>query len=135
MSPDGARVAVLYAGAKPTIWVHTVKRSQRGQPLELGAGIKLDSIVGSPISVQWADAVNIAVLTKFDAESVRPSVVMLGGETKFYPVIVGGVKMLANLATPNILVIRGDGTVFAFKSNSWVQIADSVRAVHLSTLQ
>jgi hypothetical protein len=135
VSPDGARVAVLYAGAKPTIWVHNVKRSQTGQPLELGAGIKLDSIVGSPISVQWADAVNIAVLTKFDAESVRPSVVMLGGETKFYPVIVGGAKMVANLATPNILVISRDGKVYAFKSNSWVQVADSVRAVHLSTLQ
>jgi len=135
ISPDGARVAVLYAGTSPGVWVHTVKRNSDGQPLELGAGIKLDNEAGAPISVQWADAVNLAVLTKFDGEGVRPTVVMLGGETKIYPVILGGAKMLANLATPNILVIRRDGTVFAYKSNSWVQIAKSVRAIHLSTLQ
>lgn len=135
ISPDGARVAVLYAGTSPGVWVHTVKRNSDGQPLELGAGIKLDNEAGAPISVQWADAVNLAVLTKFDGEGVRPTVVMLGGETKIYPVILGGAKMLANLATPNILVIRRDGTVFAYKSNSWVQIAQSVRAIHLSTLQ
>jgi hypothetical protein len=135
ISPDGARVAVLYAGTSPGVWVHTVKRNSDGQPLELGAGIKLDNEAGAPISVQWADAVNLAVLTKFDGEGVRPTVVMLGGETKIYPVILGGAKMLANLATPNILVIRRDGTVFAYKSNSWVQIAKFVRAIHLSTLQ
>lgn len=135
VSPDGARVAVLYTGTKPGIWIHTVKRNSDGQPLELGSGIKLDTSIGAPISVQWADAVNIAVLTKFDGEGVRPTVVMLGGETKIYPVILGGVKMIANLATPNILVIRRDGTVFSFKSNSWVQIGQSVRAIHFSTLQ
>ena len=135
ISPDGARVAVLYAGTRPGIWIHTVKRNQDGQPLALGTGIKLGTSIGAPMSVQWADAVNLAVLTKFDGEGVRPTVVMLGGETKIYPVILGGAKMLANLATPNILVIRRDGTVFSYKSNSWVQIAQSVRAIHFSTLQ
>ena len=135
ISPDGARIAVLYSGAKPSIWVHTVKRDKAGQPLEIGAGIKVDTTLGEPISVQWADAIKLAVLTKFDAEGVRPAVITLGGETRSYSVVIGGAKMVANLSTPNILVTRRDGTLLSFKSNNWVQIATSVRAVHLSTVQ
>jgi len=135
LSPDGARVAVLYSGPKPSLWVHAVIRDGAGQPTALGSGIKLESDFGKPISVQWADAISLAVLTMLDADSVRPTVVMLGGETKFYPVLASGRKMVANLATSSILVTRKDGTLVAFKSNSWVQIATDVRAVHLATLQ
>lgn len=135
ISPDGARVAVLYSGAKPSLWVHTVIRNEVGQPIALGSGIKLQSNFGNPISVQWADAINLAVLTTVDADNVRPTVVMLGGETKVYPALANGRKMVANLATSSILVTRRDATVVAFKSNTWVQIATDVRAVHLATLQ
>jgi hypothetical protein len=135
LSPDGARVAVLYSGAKPSLWVHAVIRNEAGQPIALGSGIKLQNNFGNPISVQWADAINLAVLTTVDADNVRPTVVMLGGETKVYPALANGRKMVANLATSSILVTRRDATVVAFKSNTWVQIATDVRAVHLATLQ
>jgi DNA-binding transcriptional regulator YhcF (GntR family) len=126
---------VLYSGAKPSLWVHAVIRNEAGQPIALGSGIKLQNNFGNPISVQWADAINLAVLTTVDADNVLPTVVMLGGETKVYPALANGRKMVANLATSSILVTRRDATVVAFKSNTWVQIATDVRAVHLATLQ
>lgn len=134
LSPDGTRVAVLYAGQSANIWLHSVIRDESGRPIRLGAGIKIDNRFGQALSIQWTDAINLAVLVRAENDGVRPTVMMVGGETKTYPVVLGGVQMIANLSIPAILIKREDGTVVSYKSSSWVEVANQVRAMHFVTL-
>jgi hypothetical protein len=134
LSPDGTRVAILYAGASSNIWLHSVIRDETGRPTALGPGIKIDNRYGQALSIQWTDAINLAVLVRAENEGVRPTVMMVGGETKTYPVVLGGVQMIANLSTPSILIKREDGSVVSYKSSSWVEVANQVRAMHFVTL-
>lgn len=135
LSPDGARVAILYAGESGSIWVHSVIRDADGMPIAIGAGKKLDNRFGKALSVQWSDAVNLAVLVTAENNGVRPTVMMIGGETKSYPVVLGGVQMIANLAIPWVLILRDDATVVSYKSSSWAEVAYEVKAMHFSSLR
>lgn len=135
VSPDGARVAVLFGGANPSIWLHSVVREDSGRPIEFGVGVKLDLQSIRPLSISWVDAVNLAVLLDVDGESSRPTVQMIGGETKTYSSVMGGTHFVANLTGANIFVLRNDGRLYQYKSNTWAEISSDVRAIHLADLR
>lgn len=135
VSPDGARVAILFGGSTPGVWLHSVVRDEAGRPTEFGPGIKLDSSGLRPISVSWVDAVNLGVLLDIDGENSRPMVQMIGGETKNYPTVMGGISFVANVSGANIFALRNDGRIYQYKSNTWVEVAIGVRAIHMANLK
>jgi hypothetical protein len=135
VSPDGARVAILFGGSTPGVWLHSVVRDVSGRPTEFGPGIKLDNFGLAPLSLSWVDAVNLAVLLDLDGESARPIVQLIGGETRTYPSVTGGTHFVANLSGANIFALRNDGRVYQYKSNTWLEVAADVRAIHLANLR
>jgi hypothetical protein len=128
-------VAILFGGASPSVWLHSVVRDESGRPTSFGTGIKLDNLGLNPLSVSWVDAVNLGMLLDIDGENSRPIVQMIGGETRTYPSVMGGSHFVANLTGANIFALRNDGRVYQYKSNTWIEVTSGVRAIHLANLR
>ena len=51
------------------------------------------------------------------------------------PSVMGGSHFVANLTGANIFALRNDGRVYQYKSNTWIEVASGVRAIHLANLR
>jgi hypothetical protein len=132
VSPEGARVAVLYRIGKENItYVFPVERNKQGVPVNIGAPTQVTPAPKNASWVTWADGVTLAMLAKSSTGSSVPCLVTVGGQLVSSRAIDGGYSVVVN-GTGQFFVLQANGNVVESRDPTWVTIFQGILALHIS---
>jgi hypothetical protein len=132
VSPEGARVAVLYRVGKVNLtYVFPVERNKQGVPVSIGAPIQVTPAPKNASWVTWADGVTLAMLAKTSTGATIPYLVTVGGQLVPSRALDSGNSVVVN-GTGQIFVLQSTGNVVESRGSSWVTISQGVLALHVS---
>lgn len=131
VSRDGARVAVVSAGASPTdveITVASVARDEDGRPTLVAAEpLAVGGAVLDAIEVAWVDEVTLAVLGTSQEFGVPTThLVPVGGPTEPLTLLEGR-GIAAGRGRQAIYVVDDAGMLLVRQGNQWKTVAEGVR--------
>lgn len=132
VSPEGARVAVLYRVGKANLtYVFPIERNKQGLPVNFGAPTQVTPAPKNASWVTWADGVTLAMLAKTSAGSTIPFLVTVGGQLAPSRAIDAGYSVVVN-GTGQFFVLQSNGNVVESRGSSWVTISQGILALHVS---
>ena len=131
ISRDGARAAVVSAGASPedvTVDVVAVVRGEDGTPQLLGDPLlAIGAALTDAREVAWVDEVTLAVLGQSATLEPTMHMVPLGGPTTALPLKDGAVGIAAGRGDRARYLVDTEGQLFSWQSGSWVREATGVQ--------
>lgn len=132
VSPEGARVAVLYrVGEASLTYVFPIERDKTGLPVRIGPPLQIRPTPSNSSWVAWADGVTLAMLAKTSSGSTTPYLVTVGGQMVSTSAVDSGVSVVVS-GTAQIFVLQANGNVVESRGSTWITIAQTVLALHVS---